>query len=99
MIKTGPTSMGPTDMRVSTRQLQAFLLVAEVRSFTRAAETLHVTQAGLSSMINELETQVGTGCSSVRTARPPSPRPARSSCPMPARPSKASTRARWSCPR
>lgn len=51
--------MGPTDMRVSTRQLQAFLLVAEVRSFTRAAEALHVTQAGLSSMINELETQVG----------------------------------------
>lgn len=47
-------------MRVSTRQLEAFLLVAEVRSFTRAAETLHVTQAGLSSMVNELEIQLGT---------------------------------------
>ncbi|KDD47438.1 transcriptional regulator, LysR domain protein [Bordetella bronchiseptica OSU095] len=52
MIKDGADKHGPkTDMRVSTRQLQAFLLVAEVRSFTRAAETLHVTQAGLSSMM------------------------------------------------
>ena len=45
-------------MRISTRQLQAFLVVAEVHNFTRAAETLHVTQAGLSAMINELEAQV-----------------------------------------
>lgn len=45
--------MGPTDMRVSTRQLQAFLLVAEVRSFTCAAETLHVTQAGSSDKDSE----------------------------------------------
>lgn len=45
-------------MNVSTRQLKAFLLVARLRNFTRAAERLHVTQAGLSGMIRELEAQL-----------------------------------------
>lgn len=46
-------------MKISTRQLQAFLTAAELQSFTKAAEILHVTQAGLSSMVQELEGQVG----------------------------------------
>lgn len=46
-------------MNVSTRQLQAFLAVAQLGSFTRAAEKLFVTQAGLSLMLKDFETQVG----------------------------------------
>jgi len=46
-------------MNVSTRQLQAFLAVARLRSFTRAAEEIFLTQAGLSLMLKDLETQVG----------------------------------------
>nr|WP_315593828.1 LysR family transcriptional regulator [uncultured Cupriavidus sp.] len=46
-------------MNISTRQLQAFLAVARHGSFTRAAEEIFVTQAGLSLMLKDLETQVG----------------------------------------
>jgi DNA-binding transcriptional LysR family regulator len=46
-------------MNVSTRQLQAFLAIARLGSFTRAAEEIFVTQAGLSLMLKDLETQVG----------------------------------------
>jgi LysR family carnitine catabolism transcriptional activator len=46
-------------MNVTTRQLQAFLTVARLASFTRAAEEIFVTQAGLSLMLKDLETQVG----------------------------------------
>ncbi|WP_151448688.1 LysR family transcriptional regulator [Lacisediminimonas profundi] len=46
-------------MNVSTRQLRAFLLIARLRNFTRAAEMLHMTQAGLSIMVREMETQLG----------------------------------------
>ncbi len=42
-------------MNFSFRQLRAFLAVAETASFTKAAAQLHVTQAGLSAMIRELE--------------------------------------------
>jgi len=45
-------------MNISTRQLQGFLLVARLTSFTRAAEQLHITQAGLSALIRDLETQL-----------------------------------------
>lgn len=45
-------------MNISTRQLQGFLLVARLASFTRAAEQLHITQAGLSALIRDLETQL-----------------------------------------
>lgn len=41
------------------RQLRAFVEVATLGSFTRAAERIHVTQAGLSAMIRELESQLG----------------------------------------
>lgn len=47
-------------MNVTTRQLQAFLAVARLASFTRAAEEIFVTQAGLSLMLKDLEAQVGT---------------------------------------
>lgn len=46
-------------MNVTTRQLKAFLTVARLASFTRAAEEIFVTQAGLSLMLKDLETQVG----------------------------------------
>jgi len=45
-------------MNFSIRQLRAFVATARVRSFTRAAEQLHVTQPGLSAMLRELETQL-----------------------------------------
>lgn len=45
-------------MNVSTRQLQAFLAIARLGSFTRAAEEIFVTQAGLSLMLKDFEAQV-----------------------------------------
>lgn len=45
-------------MNLSQRQLQAFLDIARLRSFTRAAERLHITQSGLSAMMRDLETQL-----------------------------------------
>lgn len=47
-------------MNFSFRQLKAFAAVAQLSSFTKAAEQLHITQAGLSAMVRELEAQ--TGC-------------------------------------
>lgn len=46
-------------MEFSSRQLRAFLLVAQHRSFSRAAGALFITPAGLSLLIRELETQIG----------------------------------------
>jgi len=46
-------------MHLSLRQLEAFSAVARHASFTKAAEQLHVTQAGLSAMVRELESQAG----------------------------------------
>lgn len=46
-------------MNLSFRQLEAFVAVARHTNFTRASEELHMTQAGLSAMIRELEAQVG----------------------------------------
>lgn len=45
-------------MNISYRQLKAFMLVARLGNFTRAAEQLHITQAGLSVMMRELEAQL-----------------------------------------
>ena len=44
-------------MNLTQRQMQAFLVVARLRHFTRAAEQLHITQAGLSAMMKDLEAQ------------------------------------------
>lgn len=46
-------------MNISTRQLRGFVLLARLGSFTRAAEQLNITQAGLSAMVRDLETQFG----------------------------------------
>lgn len=41
------------------RQLEYFVAVAEERSFTRAAERVHISQSGVSSQIRQLEREVG----------------------------------------
>lgn len=46
-------------MNFSLRQLRAFLMVADLNSFTRAAEKIHLSQAALSLMIREFEDQIG----------------------------------------
>ncbi|MCS4533544.1 LysR family transcriptional regulator [Neisseria montereyensis] len=42
-------------MNITLRQLRAFIAVAEYGSFTRAAESLYLTQSALSGLIKELE--------------------------------------------
>src|SRR5882672_5404675 len=46
-------------MDFTSRQLRAFLLVAQHRNFTRAAAALFITPSGLSVLIRELERQLG----------------------------------------
>ncbi|MDQ3806352.1 MAG: LysR family transcriptional regulator [Acidobacteriota bacterium] len=41
------------------RQLRAFVAIAETRTFTAAAQRVHVTQAAISMQIRQLETEVG----------------------------------------
>lgn len=43
---------------VELRQLQYFVAIAEVRSFTRAAEQIHVVQSALSASVKALETEL-----------------------------------------
>src|SRR6516164_3099288 len=43
----------------TSRQLRAFLLVAQHHSFTRAAGELLITPSGLSVLIREMENQLG----------------------------------------
>lgn len=45
-------------MLISTRQLRAFVGVVAYGNFTKAADRLYITQAGLSGMIRELEAQL-----------------------------------------
>lgn len=47
-------------MNVTLRQLRAFVLVARLGSFTRAAQAMHVTQSALSLLVRELEGVVNT---------------------------------------
>lgn len=47
-------------MRLSNRQLSAFMTVAATLNFTRAAERLHITQSALSQRIRQLEKEIGT---------------------------------------
>lgn len=44
---------------VTLRQLRAFVAVLETGSFSEASKTLYVTQAALSGLVKELESQVG----------------------------------------
>ena len=44
-----------TDLNVSTRQVKAFLALAEHRNFTRAAQQCHLSQSAFSTMIRTLE--------------------------------------------
>jgi LysR family transcriptional regulator, carnitine catabolism transcriptional activator len=46
-------------MDFTSRQLRAFLLVAQHRSFTRAAQALFITPSGLSLLIREMENHLG----------------------------------------
>ncbi len=46
-------------MNLSMRQIRAFLDVARAGNFTRAAERAHMTQAGLSILVREVERQLG----------------------------------------
>lgn len=46
-------------MEFTSRQLRAFHLVADHRSFARAAQSLFITPSGLSVLIRELERQLG----------------------------------------
>lgn len=47
-------------MNFTIRQLQAFVLVSQLGSFTKAAKSMHLTQSALSVLIRELENTVGT---------------------------------------
>jgi DNA-binding transcriptional LysR family regulator len=49
----------PAMMHVTLRQLQAFEAVARLKSFSRAAEEMHVTQPSVSKQIRLLHEQVG----------------------------------------
>lgn len=45
---------------IETSQLQTFLAVAKAKSFSKAAEDLHVTQSAISQSIKNLEAKLGT---------------------------------------
>lgn len=46
-------------INVNSRQLQAFLEVARLRSFSKAAELIPMSQSGMSMLIKDLEEQIG----------------------------------------
>lgn len=47
-------------MNVSIRHLRAFVALADLRSFTRAAATCHLSQPAFSALVRQLEDAVGT---------------------------------------
>jgi DNA-binding transcriptional LysR family regulator len=46
-------------MNITVRQMRAFLVLAQIRNFTRAAKTIHLSQPAFSAMIQGLEDAVG----------------------------------------
>lgn len=62
MNQTTPMNQGSTDGAVanlSARQLAAFVALAELRSFTRAAAQCHLSQPAFSALIRTLEDSLG----------------------------------------
>jgi LysR family transcriptional regulator, carnitine catabolism transcriptional activator len=49
-----------TQLNVSTRQLRAFIALAELKNFTRAAAQTNLSQPAFSALIRALESSVGT---------------------------------------
>jgi DNA-binding transcriptional LysR family regulator len=49
-----------SEPNLSTRQLRAFVALAETRNFTRAAARCHLSQPAFSALIRTLETTLGT---------------------------------------
>src|SRR3981081_3302564 len=65
-------------MDIEMRHLRALLALAEELNFTRAAESLHLTQQALSGQIRQLEERVGAQLverDSPRGQLPPAGRP------------------------
>ena len=60
-MKWMPALVGHNDTQigVTIRQIQAFLAIAEIGNFTRAAERLHVAQPTLSLLLRQLEEELG----------------------------------------
>ena len=54
------TATHPSNPNLSTRQLRAFLALADLRSFTRAASACHLSQPAFSALIRTLEGELGT---------------------------------------
>ena len=48
-----------SQLNLSTRQLRAFLALAELRSFTRAASRCHLSQPAFSALVRSLEDMLG----------------------------------------
>lgn len=48
-----------TELNLSTRQVKAFLALAEQRNFTRAARQCHLSQSAFSTLIRTLEDAIG----------------------------------------
>ena len=46
-------------MNMTLRQIEAFLAVANLQSFTAAGKSMHITQGAISGLIKELESHVG----------------------------------------
>ncbi|MGQ3178865.1 MAG: LysR family transcriptional regulator [Variovorax sp.] len=46
-------------MNITLRQIRAFLAVAEAGAFARAAERMHLSPSALSTLVKELEEQIG----------------------------------------
>jgi len=47
------------NMNITIRQIQSFLNVADLGSFTRAAEKMHTMQPALSQQVRDLESELG----------------------------------------
>jgi DNA-binding transcriptional LysR family regulator len=46
-------------VNITSRQLRAFILTARHKCFSRAAEEMSITQSGISTLVRELESQLG----------------------------------------